>query len=224
MEASKLHAFLDRILVDSVGASADLPNTKETGYVYWEDNYEIPKHEDFHVLDYGSAEGSPFRLDGDSNHSVFMCTMALLIRLRKYWRDGYLEGEEPELNDALDSMSSDVQSAIEHLIQFRNALLLLKTGEDALRLKLKKTEVERSAAVLARHTAQQKENAATFATTEAKYTLDLYKILTEGPVEQLARLASPAIGVIPNASPLVDEVLELLADTGKTNKTEETTS
>lgn len=218
MDASKLETFLDLILVDSVGQGTNIP--ERPGYVYWELDDGFLKHQDFHVLAWDETGKNPFQLDGDSNHTASICAMSALLQLRKYWKDGYIE-DNYGVEEALDSMSGDVQAVISLLTEFRSKLLLLKTGEVGLQSLVKKAEAEASVASSTGWTAKQKEILTATAAAKASYTLDLYKILTEGPVEELARVSLPPE---PKLSPLGKELLELLAEPGNThtNKTEAT--
>lgn len=179
VHASNFDTFLDMILIDCDGEGKDIEGSSEKALF---EDFDPEARETSHVVLSYSDENlcSPFAIDAVRNSVAYYATLAALIQLRMHWKGGY---EGNNVFDWIVTMENDILDTVGLLNTFKATLTAIRTGD-------KTVDANVTAASKAKTTAEDRLLKASADLERAKQARGLYRTLTLGPMEQLAKAQS----------------------------------
>jgi hypothetical protein len=187
MSPVNLENFVMQLFMDTVEAGDPIPD--KPGWVQLPDSSLCPEYRQVRAYNEAEFLQNSTALDPSDHGAAYDIAMVALLHFRKYWIETSEWVEEKRPEEVLGSMGEDLQNVIEHLVTIRNALKVLEKGEPTLINDIKtKEEAQRKSKLLLQQV-QAAENKASTELNSSIWARDLFRVLNEGPVEQLARVA-----------------------------------
>lgn len=186
MSPVNLENFVQNLLMDSSEAGDPVPD--RPGWVQLPDSPLDPEYRQVRAYTEEVYMSNNAALDPSEHGGAYDIAMLTLLHLRKYWIETSEWAEEKRPEAALGSMSEDIQKVIEHLVTVRNALRVMEKGENTLEGEVKLKEAALSQAKLLFQKVKSAEAEAAAAFNISVWLRDSFRVLNEGPVEQLARV------------------------------------
>ena len=186
MSPVNLENFVRNLFMDCSEAGDPVPG--RPGWVQLMDSPLAPEYRQVRAYNDEDYERNETALDPSEHGAAYDIAMLALLHLRKYWIETSEWVEEKRPEDALGSMAEDVEKVIEHLVTIRSALQVMERGENILTGEVKMKEAALAKVKLFLQQAKVAEADAAATLNSSSWARDLFRVLNEGPVEQLARV------------------------------------
>ena len=193
MNTANVETFLENLLMDSEDSGVPIPG--KPGFVL----FAMPqlKEEDLQLRCYNEEEwknGGLLSLDPYSDCEAYIAATATLLLLRRRWREShYLLEETPE--GVVSTMADDISNVVGLLQSVATGLRSLSNGEAFLDTALQSARKAAQEAQEELAEAKAKMYESKTRVERANHKREMFRLLQEVPMEQLARLGQESVSV-----------------------------
>ena len=184
MNSANVEAFLELLFMDCEDAGT--PVEGRPGIV----RYPVRsfEDEDLHLTTYESEEEHLLALDSDSHTPAYEAAMLAMLSLRRYWRETSEYYAEKTPAEVMEALSDDVVQVLNLLGRVKANLSELATTEHTLGVRAEAAEADMKKAESALRKVEKEVKGHNLRLAMAKRRIKMMKVLTEAPIEQVARL------------------------------------
>ena len=194
MNTANVETFLENLLMDSEGSGVPIPG--KPGFVL----FDMPQltEEDLKLRCYNEEEwknGGKLSLDAYIDGEAYVAATATLLLLRRRWRESHylLYQETPE--GAISTMVDDISNVVGLLQSVATGLRSLSNGEAFLDTALQSARKAAQEAQEELAEAKAKMYESKTRVERANHNREMFRLLQEVPMEQLARLGIESVSV-----------------------------